>query len=151
MCGLNRTRLFCIHYKKNWFYYKKVDRLPIVCNTYSRRNLNGENNEYYGYTDGGSSGRAYMNCTIKFEATNYGDLLATTASNINIGNKASTLLIAWQNNNELRSNEGTSGSSVKTSYSLPLRGGAATTMGTSAHNYSSAEYGDWICGIEISR
>ena len=105
----------------------------------------------YGYTDGGSSGRAYMNCTIKFEATNYGDLLATTASNINIGNKASTLLIAWQNNNELRSNEGTSGSSVKTSYSLPLRGGAATTMGTSAHNYSSAEYGDWICGIEISR
>lgn len=105
----------------------------------------------YGYTDGGSSGRAYMNCTIKFETSNYGDLLATTASNINIGNKASILLIAWQNNNELRSNEGNSGSSVKTSYSLPLRGGAATTMGTSAHNYSSAEYGDWICGIEISK
>ena len=103
----------------------------------------------YGYTDGGPSGQAYMNCTIAFVGTTYGDLLASTASDIILANKAEIRLVSWQNDNQLRVNEGTAGPSVTGTYSLPLRGGSTATMGSAAHTYSSSEYGDWICGTEV--
>ena len=103
----------------------------------------------YGYTDGGTNGKAYMNCIIEFKDKTYGNLLATTISNIIIGNDAYTNLVAWQGDNELVSIRRESPASTQTSFPLPLPGGSATTMGTAGQSYSSSEYGDWICGTEV--
>ena len=105
----------------------------------------------YGYTDGGTSGKAYMNCTIEIANTSSGKVVGWTVSNISMGNKAHLNVVAWQGSNELANNQLQSPSTTGTSFSLPVYGGSATTVGTAGHSYSSSQYGDWICGTEITR
>lgn len=103
----------------------------------------------YGYTDGGTSGRAYMNCTIEITSASTGKVVGWTTSNVTMGSSLYMSVIAWQDvnqNNRLAKNELRAPSSTGTSYSLAVYGGSATAKGTAGHQYSSAAYGDWICG-----
>lgn len=112
-------------------------------------NRNTGCSQAYGYTDGGTAGKAYMNCTIEITNAFKGTVVSWTTSNVVMGTNIYMSAVAWQDANhtyKLEKNEGRGDVTTTYTFSRSVSGGSATVCGTGGHQYSSAAYGDWLCG-----
>lgn len=102
-----------------------------------------------GYSDGGSSGRALMNCSVAMTSTAYGDVTASITCSKVVGDALYLGIVAWQDAAQKYNLASSYGRKygVGLSGSWTLRGGSATHHGTAGFTYNSAEYGDWVCGV----
>ena len=108
----------------------------------------------YGYTDGGTAGRMWINCTIERTSANGGTFTAwiTTEDGYALSNNCWLRTVAWNDaagTSRMSYAEGRTPASSVLVCSMPLTGVASADHGTGGHDYSSTEYGHWICGTWV--